>query len=135
MVAGRLGGAHLARVVSVDALLLASLAVNAAGFALLWLSVTPALALVGIVTCGFGMALQFPLSLTRAVTASLGRPDQAMARISIGEGLATGLGPLSLSLLADAVGIHLAFLLVPALLTVAALGVTARKVPAVPVRP
>ncbi|MFF7994314.1 MFS transporter [Kitasatospora xanthocidica] len=127
MVVGRLGGARLARAVPAGTLLLASLSLNAVAFTLLWLSTGPALALTGMVLCGLGMALQFPLTVTSAVHASAGRPDQAMARVSVGESLATGLGPLALGLLSGAIGIHRAFLLVPLLLTIAGLGVAVHR--------
>ena len=44
-----------------------------------------------------------------------GQPDRAIAVMSIGVGLASGLGPFVLGALADQVGVQIAFLVVPAL--------------------
>jgi len=44
-----------------------------------------------------------------------GQPDRAIAVMSIGVGLASGLGPFVLGALADQVGVQSAFLVIPAL--------------------
>ena len=49
-----------------------------------------------------------------------GQPDRAIAVMSIGVGLASGLGPFILGALADEVGVQYAFLVVPALCVAAA---------------
>ncbi|GII92251.1 MFS transporter [Sinosporangium siamense] len=121
MTVGRLLGARLTQHLSADRLLMGSLLLNLGAFALLWLSTAPAPALIGVALCGLGMALQFPLAAGRAVDASAGRPDQAMARSGIGQGVASGLGPVALGVLAGSAGMRTAFLLVPALLGLAAL--------------
>jgi predicted MFS family arabinose efflux permease len=121
MAGGRLAGAHWTGIVSDDTLLVGSLVLNLAGFVLFWSVRQPLVAGIGIVLCGLGMAMQFPLTVSRAIARSGGRPDQAMAWIALGEGAAAALGPLVLGSLAERTGIHLAFLLVPALLLSAAL--------------
>ena len=68
-------------------------------------------------------SLQYPLGTVRAVTASAGRPDRAAGRLSIAAGLASGIAPFALGALADRIGTHTAFLLVPGLLAAAATGV------------
>ncbi len=90
-------------------------------------------ALVGLFIAGLGISLQFPLGVALAIAASEGLPDRATARSGIAAGLAIGGGPFVLGALADLVGVHSAFLLVPVLLALAALFVRlARTVTPVP---
>lgn len=120
MLAGRIAGGRLALRFRPDRLLLASLAVAGAGFGILWLSTSPLPAIVGLLIAGLGIALQFPLGVALAIAASDGRPDLATARGGLAAGLAIGAGPFALGALADLVGTHAAFLLVPVLLALAA---------------
>ena len=90
---------------------------------MLWASTAAPVAVAGLLACGLGIALYFPLGLARAIAASDDRPDQASARVGMGAGLASGAAPFALGALADVAGIHTAMLIVPALLVVAALGV------------
>jgi predicted MFS family arabinose efflux permease len=133
MCLGRVVGGRLALRMPVDRLLYGALALNAAGFAVFWLSTAGPVALAGLLACGLGVALYFPLGLSRAIEASEGRPDQASARVGLGAALASGAGPFGLGALADATSIHLAMLVVPGLLVVAAAGI--RVAPARPVSP
>ncbi|MFJ4654437.1 MFS transporter [Nocardia sp. NPDC088792] len=121
MAGGRLLGAHWTGIAGEDTLLAGSLVVNLAGFVLFWSVRQPMVAGIGIVLCGLGMAMQFPLTVSRVIARSGGRPDQAMAWVALGEGGAAMLGPLALGALAQRTGVHPAFLLVPALLLGAAL--------------
>ncbi len=123
MFLGRAFGGRLALHFPVDHLLYGALALNALGFALFWTSTGAVLAVVGLLGCGLGVALYFPLGLARAIAASEGRPDRASARVGIGAALASGAGPFGLGALADGFGIHAAMLVVPALLVVAAVGI------------
>lgn len=123
MFVGRLAGGRLALRLPVDRLLYGAIALNLAGFALLWSSGSAALAVAGLLACGLGVALYFPLGLARAIDASEGRPDQASARVGLGAALASGGGPFVLGALADATSIRAAMLVVPALLVVAAAGI------------
>lgn len=133
MFLGRAAGGRLALRLPVDRLLYGALALNAAGFAVFWLATSGAVALAGLFASGLGVALYFPLGLSRAIDASEGRPDQASARVGLGAALASGAGPFGLGALADATSIHAAMLVVPALLVVAATGIRfapARPAPA-----
>jgi predicted MFS family arabinose efflux permease len=123
MFAGRLAGGRLALRFDTAHLLLAALAVTGAGFTVFWLSTAAWLAWPALLVCGLGIALHFPLGVTRAIALSGGNRDLAAGRVSWAAGLAVGLGPFGLGALADAVGTHAAFLLVPALLGIAAGGV------------
>jgi predicted MFS family arabinose efflux permease len=123
MCIGRVVGGRLALRFAVDRLLYCALALNAAGFLLFWLSADPVAAVTGLLGCGLGVALYFPLGLSRVIAASGGQPDRAMARVGIGAALASGAGPFGLGALADATSIHTAMLVVPGLLVVAAIGI------------
>jgi predicted MFS family arabinose efflux permease len=127
MFAGRLLGGRLALRVRPRPLLLAAIAVCLVGFGAFWMSTAPVPALAGLALAGFGIALQYPLGTVRAVTASAGRPDRAAGRLSIAAGLASGIAPFALGALADRIGTHTAFLLVPGLLAAAATGVLIRR--------
>ena len=121
MLAGRVAGGRLALWIPPHRLLQVSLGVAGVGFAIFWLSSTPAPALAGLLIAGLGIALQFPLGVALAIAASEGRPDLATARGGLAAGLAIGAGPFVLGALADVVGTRAAFLLVPVLLALAAL--------------
>jgi fucose permease len=123
MFAGRLLGGRLALRFRPGRLLLAAVALTLLGFAAFWASTAPMAALAGLVVVGLGIALQYPLGTVRAVAASGGRPDRAAGRLSVAAGLASGIAPFALGALADSIGTHAAFLLVPALLLAAAAGV------------
>jgi fucose permease len=123
MFVGRAAGGWLALRFTIDHLLYGALALNALGFAVFWGSTAAPLAVAGLLACGLGVALYFPLGLARAIAASEGRPDRASARVGIGAALASGAGPFGLGALADAAGIHAAMLVVPGLLVVAGLGI------------
>jgi hypothetical protein len=113
MAAGRpgsqrlIGDRHPLRVTS------ASAAVALAGFAVFWTAPDLALAAVGLVVMGAGVALLYPLSLARVVAAWPDRPDGAAARAGLASGVAIGVSPLVLAALADLVGLRTAYLLVP----------------------
>jgi fucose permease len=123
MFAGRLLGGRLALRVRPGRLLLAAVAVTLVGFAGFWLSTAPLPAMAGLAVVGLGIALQYPLGTARAVAASAGRPNRAAGWLSVAAGLASGIAPFALGALADSIGTHSAFLLVPALLLGAAAGV------------
>jgi predicted MFS family arabinose efflux permease len=118
---GRVLGSRLALRFAPGALLLGAIAVTAIGWLLLWTSTTLAAAIVALAVSGLGMALHFPLGVSRSLEASAGRPDLASGRISLGAGLAIGAAPFVLGALTDAVGVQKAFLLVPGLLLLATL--------------
>jgi MFS family permease len=123
MCVGRVVGGRLALRFAVDALLYSALAVSAIGFAAFWLTTWALLAAAGLFVSGLGIALLYPLGLSRAIDLSEGQPDLAAARVGLGAALASGGGPFVLGALADQIGIHGAFLVVPVLLVVAAVGI------------
>jgi MFS family permease len=120
MFAGRLAGGRVALRIRTGLLLLGAIGLSALGFTVFWLSTAPVPALAGLVLCGLGMALQFPLGAALAVEMSGGRPDRGAGRVSFAAGLASGVAPFALGALADRAGTHTAFLVVPVLLVAAA---------------
>jgi fucose permease len=120
MAIGRFSSVPLTARWSVDRLLVATIGLALAGWALMWTAGALVLALLGLLLLGLGLALQFPLSLVRVMAESGGRPDTANALASVGTGLASGIAPFALGALADQVGAHDGFLLVPGLLASAA---------------
>src|SRR2546423_14481198 len=110
-----------------------AVAVGAAGFALFWLAPVPWLAVVGLVVLGLGDSVHFPLGIALVVAHSDGQPDLAVSRSSYAASLAFGVSPFALGALADGVGPHTAFLLVP--LFLAGAGVLARRLGQVALAP
>jgi fucose permease len=75
-----------------------------------------------------GIGVHWPLGVARAVRASGGMTDRAAAAASIAGSIAIAATTVLLGVLADAVGVHLAFLAVPTLLAIALAVVLARPV-------
>lgn len=120
MAVGRTAAGQLALRHRPGGLLVAAVGVAATGWLLLWTAPSLPVAVAGLVVCGLGVALLFPLSIALLMEASAGRPDVASGAASASAGVAIGLAPFALGTLSDAVGPHRGFLLVPALLAVAA---------------
>jgi predicted MFS family arabinose efflux permease len=129
MSVGRLVGSRIARRRSIDGMLAGAFALTAAGFGVFWQSTVGWLAFSGLALCGLGMALHYPLGVTRSIRAATSHADLASSRVSLGAGLAIGAAPFLLGLIGDAAGVRDAFLLVPVLLVTAsaALAVAARR--------
>ena len=70
----------------------------------------------GLLVTGMGIALLYPVTVSRVVAAWPDRPDAASARAALASGLAIGGAPLLLATMAEFVGLRAAYLLVPALL-------------------
>jgi fucose permease len=119
LAAGRLAGARLLRRSGDLRLLRLGLITGGLGFALFWSSRSLWPALAGLAVAGLGVALLYPISLAAAIRAGKGRSDLASARATLGSGVAIGVAPFVLGLLADAEGVRLAYLVVPLLLLAA----------------
>ncbi|GAA2693123.1 MFS transporter [Nonomuraea recticatena] len=124
---GRFAGARLALRVSPARVLVGALGVTAAGWLLFWLSTQPLVAYAGLVICGLGASMHFPLAMAGVIAASGDRPDLAAAASPVWAGMAMGAGPFALGALADGFGTHTAFLIVPALVAVAVGGVLSAR--------
>jgi fucose permease len=104
-----------------------ALALSGAGFSLFWFATVPGFALFGLVVVGLGNALHYPLGMALAVEHSAGQPDLAVARTSYAVGVSFGVAPFVLAAIADHVGPHLAFLLVPVFLAMSAVAIAALR--------
>jgi fucose permease len=99
------------------------------GFVVAWLSSSAVMMLVGFSITGVGLGLQSPLSIGRAVNAAVGQPDRGAGLTSVAAGIASGVAPFALAAVADHVGVHTAFLIVPLLMVAGILLVRAAPVP------
>jgi cyanate permease len=114
---GRVGGAMATRRPGRGVhLLYVSLAITAGGFGLFWLSAVPAVALVGLLVAGIGIANLYPLSLSLSLGAARGREDQANSLSQLLGGLMVMVAPYLLGSLADRLGLGNAFAIEPVLL-------------------
>jgi MFS family permease len=128
MLIGRWYGSRLARRMSTDLILKASIVVAIVGFAIAWLSTIGWLILIGLCITGIGIGVHWPLGVARAVRASGGLTDRATAASSVAGSVAIAIAPFALGFLSEAVGFHTAFLLVPAFLVTALILMAIRPV-------
>jgi MFS family permease len=125
--------------VSPARLLAAAFGVAVAGWAVLWTATSAPVALAGLFLAGLGYGAHYPLGISLLLGASGGRTDAAQARATVAGGLAIGIAPFVLGALADVVGSHTAFVVVPVVAVVGGVAALAgarawrRERPAVPV--
>ncbi len=122
VVAGRTFGSRLARRYDPARLLALSLAVTAAGFAVLWPAAGPAQALVGLSLLGVGLGNLFPMGVSVIVALAPQRAVLASGRAVLMASFAVLLAPLTVGALADATTLKAALVVVPVLLALAAVG-------------
>jgi len=125
MAVGRAVGGRLALRIPIDRLILAAFGTNLVGFALFWSASNPVLMFGGLAVAGLGVSLQFPLLSARAIEMSGGEAELAGALNMFASGFAAGTAPFALGFLSDRVGIHTAYLLLPAFIVAAMLAVAA----------
>lgn len=116
MLVGRIVGSRLAQRIPGETLLRGSIVVALSGFALAWVPTNPALVLTGLLVTGFGISVHWPLGVARTVRLSNGMTDRATALSSLFGSISMAIAPFALGALADTLGFHLAFLMVPVLL-------------------
>ncbi|WBC10305.1 MFS transporter [Micromonospora sp. WMMA1947] len=121
MFAGRLAGGRAALRWAPVPLLLGALTVSLAGFALFWGSTVGWLAVTGLVVLGLGNALHYPLAISIALAVAGPAADKAAGWSAYSMGVGFGIAPVALGWVADGVGPHPAFLLLPAFIAVAVL--------------
>ncbi|MEH1054775.1 MFS transporter [Micromonospora sp. CPCC 206171] len=114
MFLGRLAGGRFALRWPPAPLLLGALTVSLAGFALFWLAPVGWLAVTGLVVLGLGNALHYPLAISIALAVAGPAADKAAGWSAYSMGVGFGIAPVALGAVADGVGPHLAFLLLPA---------------------
>lgn len=119
LVVGRLIGSRLAQTRTIDSLLSFAGIITLIGFAVAWLSPVSLVMTLGFFVVGIGLSLNRPLGFARAVQASGGWATEATSLVSIAGGVAFAIIPLALGALAEIVGIHIAFLMLPVLLIAA----------------
>ncbi|MBO9556109.1 MFS transporter [Cellulomonas sp.] len=111
--------------VSPALLLAGSFLVSIVGWAVLWTATSPGVAIAGLVVAGLGYGAQYPLSISLLLATASGSGDRAQGRATFAGSVAVGVAPFALGALADAVGAHQAFVVVP---VVALLGAAAASV-------
>ncbi|RZU73248.1 putative MFS family arabinose efflux permease [Micromonospora kangleipakensis] len=121
MFVGRVVGGRIALRWPPVPLLLAALGVSLAGFALFWAASVGWLAVAGLVVLGLGNALHYPLAISIALAVAGPAADKAAGWSSYSMGVGFGIAPVGLGWVADGVGPHLAFLLLPVFIAAAAL--------------
>lgn len=119
MAVGRYTGSRLARTISGEPLLRTSIVVALIGFFLMWAPTIGAVIILGMFITGLGLGVQWPLGVSRAVHESGGMTDRAAALSSVFGSIAIAIAPFALGALADSIGFHTAFLLMPLLLVLA----------------
>lgn len=100
-----------------------SLAVALLGSLLAWASGSIELAGLGIFLSGLGVGFLYPLGVTVTLALVPGLQRLGSARLVLASGVAILVSPLALGLIADATGVSVAWLLVPAM-SLAALGLS-----------
>jgi len=124
VLAGRTLGSRLARRHDPARLLALSLALTAAGFAVLWPSTGPGQALAGLSLLGLGLGNLFPMGVAVTVALAPGQAVLASGRAVTMTSLAVLLAPLTVGAVADATSLKAAFGTVPVVLALAAVGLT-----------
>ncbi|HVN53545.1 MAG TPA: MFS transporter [Anaerolineaceae bacterium] len=112
MIAGRFASSRLVQRFPSHLVVTGSLLIAAAGFLVYWTASSPLLGAIGLLICGLGVASLYPLLLSLAIGSAGEDTVQASARSSLASGLAIFALPLVLGRLADAVGIHQAYMII-----------------------
>ncbi len=121
MLVGRLSSAFvLSRITAARALYLSAL-ITVPAFFVFWGSPSLPVAVIGLFAVGLGCALQYPLTLTKAIVTAGPFGELATARASLASGLSILIVPWSIGALADRVGLSSAISMLPLLIVVAAL--------------
>jgi fucose permease len=111
---------RLARRLSTAVLLQLFLATALVGSPVLLTATNAIVASIGLAVAGIGIGGTFPLASALHVSASHRRADQALGEILTVAGLGQIVGPLASGALAQAVGLRLSLLVLPALVLLAA---------------
>lgn len=119
MFLGRLSAGRLVLSWSPTRVLLVAFPLGLLGWLTTWSASSVVVAGGGLFLLGLGLAPVYPLGTSLLVRASHGQPDRAYGLSAWGTGLATGGAPLLLGALADHIGTHSAFAIVPVILTAA----------------
>ncbi len=110
---GRALGSQFVEYFPVDRILTLAVLIAFGGWLVVWLSSVSAIMILGLVISGIGVALFWPLGISRLVMASGGQSDRASALSIVAGATAAGIGPFALGAMADSMGVHTAFLVLP----------------------
>ncbi len=110
---GRVLGSQFAEYFPFDRILTLAVLIAFGGWLVVWLSSVSAIMILGLVISGIGVALFWPLGISRVVMASGGQSDRASAVSIVAGSTAAGIGPFALGAMADSMGVHTAFLVLP----------------------
>jgi len=121
MFLGRLVGGRVALRIAPVPLLLGALAVSLLGFTVFWVSPVGWIAVTGLMILGLGNAMHYPLGISIALAVAEGQADRAAGYSSYAMAVGFGIAPVILGWVADGVGPHLAFLLLPVFIGVSVL--------------
>ncbi|PTA45732.1 sugar MFS transporter [Micromonospora sp. RP3T] len=121
MFGGRAAGGRAALRWPPVPLLLGAFTVSLAGFALFWASPIGWLAVTGLVVLGLGNALHYPLAISIALAVAGPAADRAAGWSSYSMAVGFGIAPVALGWVADGVGPHPAFLMLPCFIAAAVL--------------
>ena len=116
MIVGRFAGSRLVQRFAPRSVVIASILLAGAGFALYWTTGNAVLGLAGLFLTGLGVASLYPLILSLAIGAAGNDTVQASARATLASGTAILALPLVLGRLADTAGIRAAYGVVAVLL-------------------
>ncbi len=125
---GRVLGLRLTERVNPERLLRGALVMGLAAFMVAWLATMPVVLLTAFFFTGVGLALVWPMSMTRIMFSAQGRNDRAAALTLAMVTAAIGAAPFALGAFSEVVGIHTAFLIVPGLLVTSLVLVLLRPV-------
>lgn len=113
---GRILGSRFAEYFPVDRILAFAVLTALVGWSIVWFTAIGAVMLIGLLISGIGVSVFWPIGVSRVVLASGGQSDRASALSAVAGGTAGGVGPFLLGSLADSVGVHTAFLVLPVVL-------------------
>lgn len=119
MVVGRFLGGRLAETYRIDALLRLAILIAATALVAAWFVTEPIVMLACLFFVGLGLSVNWPLGVSRVVAASGGRVDRGASLATLSSGIACGIIPFAIGALGDRLGIHPAFLCIPAMLLIA----------------
>jgi predicted MFS family arabinose efflux permease len=119
MMAGRWFGTYVLPKLSRDKRLIILIALQFAGFVIVWNSHQILLSFIGILFFGLGTSMQFALTSLRILHFGGDKPDLAMGKSSLAAGIAIGGSPFLLGFLSDQIGISRGFLMVPIAIAIA----------------
>lgn len=106
---GRTFLASLANRFPLPALLTGFFLVAGAGLAVLLTAAAMPMSVVGLLITGIGLSVLFPFAQSQAIALAPDRTDRAVALTSLAVGLAVGIAPFVLGLLANALSLEIAF--------------------------